>query len=672
MSVPGVYLPQLATAPASTFTGSEIIPVQQDAGGPGPFGGTKGAPPEQLRYYKPTPSELTYFGGSWTAPSPQFEPYSSFRYASAAQILDTQTGGLVTDWGPLMAAITSIRQASGAVYAKNYPGTYGVKTGWSIQYPIVWDCRGAVFVPTATSAASYMLQWQAGFSSVYSLQVNGNYNPNVATAILWNSLGSFTPAQSNQFFDLDISRALSAIIFGSIPGSFTGSISGNTLTVSALSGQISIGQQLFGAGVPTLPITTITAGSGASWTISGSPLSISSETMTTQSPSAVQSENYITGCHISSCQNPLTVNQPNGILTIAGGGMLNCDGGNWPGGVLPNPSASYIVAVGVGALSTNDIAMEKPAITAGQGIINTGGALQIRGGSPEIACQPLLLAGGYTDIDDIAGQYFNNSINSLIKLNGTLTPTPRLRVGNYVVNKDVSTSAAATAVIDLGGYTGWDISFSDCRFENFLNFLFNNGSSQPGVWSGNSIRLSDLFMPLVGSGTAPLYPYLNTDVNNLLDLRGTDTDGIDITTWYHHDQSGAGTLSLNADAPSSNFPASYQCAATGVTDFTSLDVTSLATCKNTGVKCKIGDQFLISGWFRMTSAGTASVEAMFAGTTGVYASSVPIATQATLVANAWVFISGFVTATSAGYMGIGMQANATTVRMVGLKASKLA
>lgn len=61
---------------------------------------------------------------------------------------------------------------------------------------------------------------------------------------------------------------------------FTGSIAGTTLTVSAVaSGAIAIGQSIFDTTGSIIPGTTITAGSGTSWTVSASQ-TVSSETIT--------------------------------------------------------------------------------------------------------------------------------------------------------------------------------------------------------------------------------------------------------------------------------------------------------------------------------------------------------------------------------------------------------
>jgi hypothetical protein len=66
---------------------------------------------------------------------------------------------------------------------------------------------------------------------------------------------------------------------------FTGSIAGNTLTVSgSVVGAIAIGQTLLDAAGNIAPGTTIVSGSGTSWVTSGNPQTVSSESMATALP----------------------------------------------------------------------------------------------------------------------------------------------------------------------------------------------------------------------------------------------------------------------------------------------------------------------------------------------------------------------------------------------------
>jgi hypothetical protein len=65
---------------------------------------------------------------------------------------------------------------------------------------------------------------------------------------------------------------------GTTAASFTGSVSGTTLTVSGVAGTILVGQQLVGAGVGN---TYILSGSGSTWTLNANLGTISSESMST-------------------------------------------------------------------------------------------------------------------------------------------------------------------------------------------------------------------------------------------------------------------------------------------------------------------------------------------------------------------------------------------------------
>jgi hypothetical protein len=68
---------------------------------------------------------------------------------------------------------------------------------------------------------------------------------------------------------------------------FTGSISGTALTVSGVTGTIAIGQTLYGAGVTAG--TTITGGSGTSWTVNNS------QTVTSESMAAAGTDQFAPG-----------------------------------------------------------------------------------------------------------------------------------------------------------------------------------------------------------------------------------------------------------------------------------------------------------------------------------------------------------------------------------------
>src|SRR5271154_4287909 len=82
-------------------------------------------------------------------------------------------------------------------------------------------------------------------------------------------------------FEFSTNQSLILEFFGA--SSFTGSIAGNTLTVTAVSsGLLYVGSSIAGAGVTTAMITAVVTGRGGigTYTIAGSPQAVSSQAIT--------------------------------------------------------------------------------------------------------------------------------------------------------------------------------------------------------------------------------------------------------------------------------------------------------------------------------------------------------------------------------------------------------
>ena len=135
---------------------------------------------------------------------------------------------------------------------------------------------------------------------------------------------------------------------------FTGSISGTTLTVSGVSGTIAIGQFLSDAGDSITAGTTITGGSGTTWTVSNSQ-SVGSETMNTTVPNTVANAlidayNTIIKAWTPGVQFD-TLTDINGNATIGGdNGACNMQYYQWPGvngSVIHYTSAGALVVAGL-------------------------------------------------------------------------------------------------------------------------------------------------------------------------------------------------------------------------------------------------------------------------------------------------------------------------------------
>jgi hypothetical protein len=134
-----------------------------------------------------------------------------------------------------------------------------------VNYPAFQDSMGATPLPNPIPLNSRgEISNSSGISSQLFLQTGVTY-----TITLSDSHG-------NQIWVAENVTAEGAEATGQMTDegpflagpTFTGSITGTTLTVSGVTGAIAIGQTLFGSGVTTG--TTITAGSGTSWTVSTS------------------------------------------------------------------------------------------------------------------------------------------------------------------------------------------------------------------------------------------------------------------------------------------------------------------------------------------------------------------------------------------------------------------
>jgi hypothetical protein len=176
---------------------------------------------------------------------------------------------------------------------------------------------------------------------------------------------------------------------GTTVASFTGSISGTTLTVSTVaSGTIAIGQVVTGSGVTAG--TIITAGSGSSWTVNNSQTA-ASQPMTTFRPAAVWkllNASFVEGCDVfegvecdsSSCveTNLAAGTQFNTPVKNgrAGGPWISTGAGNLA--VVPPPGEHILFASAPAALLGNAFGWFPMYQVAPNGSVwSPGGAQQI-------------------------------------------------------------------------------------------------------------------------------------------------------------------------------------------------------------------------------------------------------------------------------------------------------
>lgn len=158
---------------------------------------------------------------------------------------------------------------SNPLYASPIPYQVTWETPASLPILYVVTLKNSTLVPSTARASI-----QAAISGIFSGASGG------ARARIGSQL--FASSYYAAIASLGSWAQIISVLIGSPnapTASFTGSISGNTLTVSAVaSGALAIGQIVVGSSV--LGGTTITAGSGTSWTVSGVAQTVASEAMT--------------------------------------------------------------------------------------------------------------------------------------------------------------------------------------------------------------------------------------------------------------------------------------------------------------------------------------------------------------------------------------------------------
>lgn len=519
-------------------------------------------------------------------------------------------GDLATNDTESIAQALRVVESWGGVSVYFPPGSYLVDS-------LIFAHNGTYYFDNAnlfansTAPEQFLVKFTAAYSNVYNMALNCRWKSNYACALWWTSTGASSPSQSNNFWALSVQNTLLGILYGTPTG---------------------------GLNVP-------------------------------------QSENYVYGFHSRGTAIVLHSNQPNGFIAFVGG-QLTSSKNEWD---LHSPKTYDFAAANVitntqGVVRCVGCDLEKPESAAGCGFIQTGSnsVTELCDCDYEIACQNVRLSAGRFLMRG-GGGYWSNRSASCIALAGSTGG--QLHISGFTLNKDPSCAGADTAFIDLGGTSNWDITLANLRLENQRNLIFFNGSATANVWVGNRVYFNNVESVSAGGGApSPLFPRISSDANNLLDLRGTDTVGNDAATWYRHDISGSAEVSLSDDVPvESVFANSFQCAIRGQTSVTSVDVSDLKSAKATGIMCKPGDQFMVSGWYRAMSPGTAQILALFAPAIAGAPTRVVIADNAQFRMTEWVHITGLFTApANCAYMGVGIGGSAAMVRMVGLKVSRLA
>lgn len=177
-----------------------------------------------------------------------------------------------------------------------------------------------LYLTGALSANVVLTVPTTGLWTVYN-NTTGNYTVTFSNGV--GGTAAVPPGQSTQI----LSNSAIGIVATSGSGTpsrqsfsagptFTGSISGTTLTVSAVTGTIAVGQTVYGAGVAAG--TTITGGSGTSWTVNNS------QTVASESMAAANSSQFAPGIQTSVTVSSVYGNINNILVLFDGVVQTDC------------------------------------------------------------------------------------------------------------------------------------------------------------------------------------------------------------------------------------------------------------------------------------------------------------------------------------------------------------
>ena len=197
---------------------------------------------------------------------------------TAVQALSISTGNKTSIDTSLKLAISLIVNGVNAIPVLNFPGISGV-TNTAKAATIIQNNRTFLQAEIAAwISANFATQSIIGYSAVKSQRDTGYVLDAITYDLLYGGNSSIWDMALSFYYPASTTSA-----------SFTGSISGTTLTVATgtVAGSIAIGQIVIGVGVASN--TTITGGSGLSWTVNFS------QTVTSVSMTSATASSYLSG-----------------------------------------------------------------------------------------------------------------------------------------------------------------------------------------------------------------------------------------------------------------------------------------------------------------------------------------------------------------------------------------
>jgi hypothetical protein len=503
------------------------------------------------------------------------------------------------------AAITAAIAAHANVY---FPaGTYAVTT---INFNRI-GCRysgSPSFKGIATTATAAVIEITHRSITFDSLAVDQNFNSNYTAAIKWHSPSAGQPAQYIKIKEMSINNCIIGILFG----------------------------QLFGTAVVDAP----------------------------------QSENSITHMHTRGCQIPIYMRQPNGFLYI-GESTISSIRNEWE---TANPGTysyanSRIVVNYNGVLSVSNSEVLKTDTQLGLGLELQGGAITLSNVFVECASRNIDITAGDLSITN-SELYFSNASDSFWRIGQAATGTAF--VSNTGFLRAAGAANSSRGFIEHEGNTAYRFMGSNCRAINFLSSAFILSAQTRPNLIPRYFELQNFSCQDGDAGRPDFRIASNQTGQTLFAAKGTDLSGDTTDGWYYALSYGGGSsFGVIADGPSlspkdKTLANSLELNATGEAYLRSIDPTSAATAKSTGLTVTPGQTLLVTCWLKRIS-GTEARVGLAAVTTGGTVSYLDLVSSTTdLPVGTWTYLQT-VCRVPAGvkYVGIEMRNTVSVSRLAG-------
>lgn len=390
----------------------------------------------------------------------------------------------------------------------------------------------------------------------------------------------------------------------------------------------------------------------------------------TVSTGYAQSENAMYGWRTRGVERPLVMNHQNGLLFFSAP-MLVAHDEEWsafsPGNFDYSLNHAFEAYAGVLVCEGGEIQNSIAAVTSVCARID-GGEVYLNGMAIEVDT-PFQLSGSLY----INGSRLLNtqSLTSQFVIAPTASASTRLHVDNCKVyrNEDVGSFSNKPLIDNTGASPNIDITFTNSEITEWASFV-------PIAANQQSVRFIDCkYYP---NGTQdPYYAVykMDTDGANLLDRPGIDTKGYTTDGFYLTvDYGSPSSMALSADVPNGFFEKSISVVAPGVAWASTVDPTSLATVKATGVAVTDFDKFMIEGWFKIASGGNGAVGLALFNSSGAYTAALDAFTNDQgQLSTSWKYLRAIVqipSGSAGAYAGFGIRGQISTVLMCGLKVRR--